>query len=54
MIRYVKKVDPQPLPRDREDGRPTPPLEPVEGDKKSETKTVRGHAPQAADDDHPV
>ncbi|QND46364.1 hypothetical protein HB780_12020 (plasmid) [Rhizobium lusitanum] len=51
MIRFVKKADPQPLPKDVEDKRPAQNQEPaLEGDKKSRAKTPRNPTPPATDD----
>ncbi|WP_198929065.1 MULTISPECIES: hypothetical protein [Rhizobium] len=52
MIRFEKKTDPQPLPKDVEHKSPTPIQEPArEKSKKSDAKVARGHKPQVADDD---
>lgn len=52
MIRFAKKTDPQPLPKDLEEKRAAQIQgPPEEADKKSGAKAARGRAPQAADDD---
>jgi hypothetical protein len=51
MIRFVKKADPQPLPKVVEDKRPAQSQEPaVQEDKKSRAKTPHNPTPQATDD----
>lgn len=55
MIRFAKKAEPQPLPKDMEDKQPAQIPEPaVEGDKKSGVKTARARVPRAADAVHPT
>jgi hypothetical protein len=52
MIRFVKKAEPQPLPKEAEDKRPEKVSETAaDGAKKSGTDGVRRRARQTADDD---